>query len=158
MLLKCFRYRKSNSSSSALECSGPCHQAIKALQEFPAVARIVFPAIFAVQDHGDHRRTAAGAPACGPNTVVKVLGGSVGFHSGINEADEVGKLVVAEEDADSRIFPATGKAVRAVELVSPRNGTVGLTIEAHLERTAQHPLVGRRPHKALRGRESQGLV
>ena len=146
-------------SGDGLEIRVPRHQAIKALQEFPAVARIVLPAVFAVEDHGDHCGAATGAPACSPDALVEVVSGGVGLHSGVHEADEVGKLVVAEEDADSQTsLPAAGKAVGAVELVSPRNGTVGLTIEAHLERTAQHPLVGRRPHKALRGRESQGLV
>src|SRR5207247_8474919 len=125
----------------------------------PAVARIVLPAVFAVQDHRDHRGTAADAPACGPDALMEVVSGSVGLHAGIHEADEVGKLVVAEEDADSRIsLPAAGKAMRAVELVPPGTRSVRLTMEAHLERTAQHPFVRRRPHKALRGREGQRLI
>ena len=68
-------------SSDGLEVRVPRHQAIKALQEFPAVARIVLPAVFAVEDHGDHCGTATGAPACSPDALVEVVSGGVGLHS-----------------------------------------------------------------------------
>ena len=76
------------------------HATVKRLQEFPPVAGVVFPGVFAVQDHRNHRRPLAGASSYRLNALVQIGGGDLGIHAGIGKPNQVGKLVVAEEEGN----------------------------------------------------------
>ena len=130
--------------------------AVKGAQKFAAVSREKLPGVLAVENNGDHGRPLPGAARGGVNAPVEVLGGRPGGHSRIDETNQVGKLVVPEEERDRPL--AAGKLVRAIKLAPVRNRSIAAALERLAERPPEHAFIRRRPFNALFGCEAEDLV
>src|ERR1039458_963505 len=94
---------------------------MKGLQEFPPVARVILPRVFAVENHRNHGRPMASTAPRRLDAMVQIRRGGVRVHAGVDKSHQVGKLMVAEENGDG--LSACGQGVRAIELVSDRKST-----------------------------------
>ena len=84
---------------------------IDAAQEVMCVERVVFPGVFAVEDHGDRpRRTVRMARRNGLETGDEIRGGIIAMPARVREADPVGQLIVTEKTGR----PVASKAKRPV--------------------------------------------
>ena len=130
---------------------------VEAAQEFAAVAGEIFPGILAVENQGDGERAIGGyTVADGAYAAVEVFGGSFSGHAAINEADEVGEVMVAEE-ADNVAFRET-QAPGRVEQLGIVGNAGGVAAETSLKGAAEHALVAGKPTETEFGGDAQGGV
>src|SRR5207344_3184499 len=72
--------------------------AVKFTKKFPAVARVVFPGVLAIEKKTDgYRVFALHALANGAQAGVKVGGTGFGVHPAVNKTDQIGNAVITEE-------------------------------------------------------------
>src|SRR6266481_1102539 len=131
--------------------------AVKFAEEGTAGARIVFPGVFAVQEKTNGERLIAlDGFAEVSHAIVKIGGGRFGFHAAVDKADEIGKMVIAEE---------AGNAVRSdldlprfVETIGVGRDAVGVAEKSDVEGTAEDTFIGTEPAEAFLGGDGKCLV
>src|SRR5271157_5716407 len=88
--------------------------------------------------------------------MVQVGSGGLGVHAGVDEPNQVGKLMVAEEEGDG-LSPCR-QGMRAIEFFPPLHGAIATPVESQLLGPSQNAFVGCRPDKALLGGQCQNFV
>ena len=130
---------------------------IKLAEKGAAVARIVFPGVFAVEKKTNRKRLIAqhGFSQLA-HAIVEIRRSGFGVHAAINEADEIGKMVVTEQ---------TGNSVRgelhlpgSVEPIGVGGNAIAVAEESDVERAAKDSFIGSKPAKALFGGDGERLI
>ena len=124
-------------------------QAVEFFEERPAVALVMLPGVFPVENDRHECVAAQGVDAAGvvANAIEEVRGGLGGLHARVDKADEVAQEVVAEEEPHR--LPVLIPDPRAAGFVDPRSMA---------ERGTEHAVVAGHPLDAALGRDSDGFV
>ena len=130
---------------------------IKFSQEIPAVARVVFPRVFAVEDYA-HRCGSAGRLTISDcaNPPVQVIRRNIRAHPAVNKSNQIRQIMVAEETAH---FPfAAFETPRRVQLGSIIRIAGGIAPEAEVSRPTQHSFIRREPLESQLHGDFESLV
>src|SRR5207245_4287617 len=75
---------------------------VKFAEEGAPVARVVFPGVFAVEEKTNGERLIRpDSLAETAHSIVEIGGGRLGIHAAVDEANEVGQVVVAKQPRDA---------------------------------------------------------
>ena len=120
-------------------------QLVEAAQEFPAVPRIVFPRVFAIQNQAHRRGSPIRLPiADRANPPMQIFRRRFRSHAAVDEPDQVRKIVVAKEPS---ISVSALKPPRRVQFRAILRIARGVAPESDVARAPQHPFVGGKPLK-----------
>ncbi len=130
---------------------------VELAQKFAAVAGVILPGIFAVENQRQGQRAArVHAFGDGADAAVEVFGGRARVHAAVNEADQIGKIMIAK-DAGDFAFAET-YSQRRVQAIGIRGHAFAVAAETDIQRAAEHAFVAREPAKAQFGGDGKRVV
>ena len=126
-------------------------------QEFAAVAGVILPGIFAVENQRQCQR-AARVHAFDDNAdaPIEVLGGVGGVHAAIDEADQIGKIMISKDAGD--FASAETDAQRRVEAIGIRRNPFAVAAKADIQGATENAFIAREPAEAEFGGDGERLV
>src|SRR5579859_3015792 len=87
---------------------------------------------------------------------MEVSGGGFRFHTAVNEADQVRKMMVAEQPGDG--FFAELHAPRLEQAIGTGRNAIGVTKKANVQCAPEHAFIGAEPLEALLRRNGESLI
>ena len=130
---------------------------VKLPEKFAAVARIIFPGIFSVEEDRDGQRTAAlHALREVPQPSVQVGRSRARIHPAVDKSNEVRKVMVAEHPGHLPL--AQTQTQRRIQPLGIGRDVRGVARETHVQRPPQNAFIGGKPPEAEFRGERQRLI
>ncbi len=121
---------------------------VKFTQEFATVARVIFPGVLAIQKKTDREGIRAlRAFTEIAQLFVQILRGGFRVHPAVDEADQIGELMIAKESGDR--IARDLHAPRFVQTLGICRDARGIAEETNVERSSENPFVGTEPLEAF---------
>src|SRR5260370_25431399 len=121
--------------------------AIKFAQELTAVPRVIFPGVCSIEKkRNGERLIALNAFSEMAHPKVQVRGGGLGVHAAVNETDQIGQVVIAEQAGDAA---AQLQAPGFVEAVGVGGEARRIARESDNESCPQVGLIRSRPRETF---------
>src|SRR5690242_18086994 len=87
---------------------------------------------------------------------MEVCGSRFGIHAAVNEADQIGEMMIAKQTRDSSI--AELQSPRFIETVRVGGHTAGISEKSHIQSPAQHAFICAEPLKAFFCCDGKSLI
>src|SRR5260370_3799500 len=130
--------------------------AIKFAQELTAVPRVIFPGVCSIEKKRNGERLIALTGFAGmAHPKVQVRGGGLGVDAAVNETDQIGQVVIAEQAGDAA---AQLQAPGFVEAVGVGGQAVGIAKESDVQGPPKYAFICSEPLETFFGCESQRLI